>query len=343
MQRMMPALPSSYVLKVARPALAIALICLVTGSVGAAEPTFQWADDADHSVCDLKLGEQPVVRYMYAYDPSTDMTLHDTYKVYHHVFGPGTDQRITKGPGGEFTHHRGLFVAWNKTGYEGKSDDFWHCTKGAHQKHIRFIDRTADANGGTMTSEIHWNDAAGKPVIVEFRTVAVSKLGGEEQSPAGFGWKIDWSSRLESRRGTITLDGDRQHAGFQFRADQPVAEAKSGRYIRPAGFPEQPEAVQVDDRTDPTGHVNLNWFALTYPLGAERYTVQYCEDPSLPKPSRYSERPYGRFGAFFQTTLETDKPLTLRYRVNVSRGASPARQMLQKRYDEFVEHLKSGK
>lgn len=323
-------------------ALALAaLIAIIPGALFAAEPAFQWVDDEKKGECELKYGDQPVVRYMYAYDPSSEARLHETYKVYHHVFGPGTDQRITKGPGGEFTHHRGLFVAWNKTGYEGKTDDFWHCTKGAHQRHIRFVRSAADGKSASMTSEIHWNDAEGKPVIVENRTLAVSKLPGEEKSPAGFGWQIDWSSVLESRRGTITLDGDRQHAGFQFRADQPVAEAKSGRYIRPAGFPEQPDAVQVDDRKDPMGHINLNWFALSYPLGDNKYTIQYCENPELPKPSRYSERPYGRFGAFFQTTLAADKPLTLIYRVNVTRGDAPTRETLQKRYDAFVSYLKS--
>jgi hypothetical protein len=325
----------------ARLGLILAVLALGAASLSAAEPQFTWVDAPDQGTCDLKLGDQPVVRYMYAYDPSSETTLHDTYKVYHHVFGPGTDQRITKGPGGEFTHHRGLFVAWNKTGYEGKSADFWHCTKGAHQRHIRFVDRKADAQSASMTSEIHWNDADGKPVIVEMRTLAVSKLAGEEKSPAGFGWQIDWTSRLESRRGTITLDGDRQHAGFQFRADQPVAEAKSGKYIRPTGFPEQLDAVQVDDRKDPMGHINLNWFALNYPLGENQYTVQYCENPSLPKPSRYSERPYGRFGAFFQTTLEADKPLELVYRVNVTRGETPSRETLQKRYDAFVADRKT--
>jgi hypothetical protein len=318
----------------------LATLFATDASLLAADETFSWVEDADHKTCELRLGDQPVVRYMYAYDPSTKESLHDTYKAYHHVFGPGTGTRITKGPGGEFTHHRGLYVAWNKTGYEGKSSDFWHCTKGDHQKHIRFVDRSADAKRGAMTSEIHWADADDKPVIVEHRTLEVAKLAVDGQE--GHGWTIDFRSRLESRRGSITLDGDRQHAGFQFRADQPVAESKGARYVRPAGFPEQADAFQVDDRNAPEGHINLNWLTMTYELAGQRYNIQYCEDPALPKPSRYSERPYGRFGAFFKTTLEADKPLTLRYRVYVTTGDTPTREACQKRYDEFAAGLKAG-
>ena len=87
---------------------------------------------------------------------------------------------------------------------------------------------------------------------------------------------------------------------------------------------------------------------MSYPLAndkgvVEKYTVQYCEDPALPKPSRYSERPYGRFGAFFKTTLEADKPLTLRYQLNITRGDSPAPETLQAWYTDFTPSLKPTK
>jgi hypothetical protein len=119
-----------------------------------------------------------------------------------------------------------------------------------------------------------------------------------------------------------------------------VAKENSARYVRPAGFPEQETAFEVEDGKNPDKHVNLGWLAMTYPIGNERYTVQYCEDPSLPKPSRYSERPYGRFGAFFKAELTPEKPLTMTYRLLVTPGEPPARETLQKRYDEFSTSLK---
>ena len=51
-----------------------------------------------------------------------------TCKVFHHVFAPdGT--LLTKGLGGKFGHHRGLFLGWNQTKKKDKTYDFWHLNK----------------------------------------------------------------------------------------------------------------------------------------------------------------------------------------------------------------------
>jgi hypothetical protein len=326
-----------------RLARLVFVICLVAApfAVQAGEAEFHWTEDKEAGTADLLFGEQPVLRYMFAYDPSTPKRLEETYKVYHHVFAPGSKTILTKGPGGLYTHHRGLYVGWNKTTADGKLHDFWHCTKGDHLQHVKFLDRKGDAKSGSMTSEIHWADADNKPVISEVRTVTVAKLPVDAGS--GYGWQIDWQTKLTSQRGTISLDGDRQHAGFQFRADQPVAEKNLARYVRPQSFPDKPEAIEVDDKGDPPKHSNIPWVAMTFELEGQRYNVEYFEDPSLPKPSLFSERPYGRFGAFFKTQLEPEKPLVMRYRINITPGDTPSREAIQKRFDSFTAELKSAK
>lgn len=300
---------------------------------------FKWSDQPDAGTADLTFAGFPVLRYMYAYDSSTPERNEATFKIFHHIYGPGSTEPITKGFVAKslFPHHRGLFFAWNKTTAEGKTYDFWHCTKGAHQRHVKFLEKKGDERRGTMTAEIHWNDEEGKPVVVEERTISVEFLS-VDQSP-GHGWQIDFTSKLSSRRGTITFDGDRQHSGVQFRAAQPVEVAKNARYVRPAGFPEKPEAFEVDDKKDPEGHINLGWLTMSYELDGKRYNVQYCEDPALPKPSRFSERPYGRFGAFFKAQLEPEKPLIVRYRLFVTPGETPSREVMQKRFDAFAASL----
>jgi hypothetical protein len=295
---------------------------------------FHWKNDDKAGTADLFVGNQPVVRYVYAYDTSSPERIHDTYKVFHHVYGPGTNTIITKGPGGKYTHHRGLYVGWNKTSYDGGSSDFWHCTKGAHLKHAKFVEQAGDATHGRMTAEIHWNESEGKVVIVETRSVVVRK------EPTTGGWQIDWSSKLESRRGEITLDGDRQHSGFQVRADQAVAEKETARFLRPANFPQQPAAIQVGDTGNPPPHIDLGWFAMTYELGDKRFNIEYFDNPNLPKPSLFSERPYGRFGTFFKTKISPSKPLELKYRVIVSAGTTPSVDTIQARYQQFQTELK---
>lgn len=309
------------------------------------EARFVWRVDEKSGTADLVVGDQPVVRYMFAYDATSLESSLETYKVFHHVFGPGTKTLITKGAGGHFPHHRGLYVGWNKTSYDGGSADFWHCGVNLKavgpfdsQRHKKIISQEADANHGAMTTEVWWIDKNGLLIVLETRTISVSKFA--TGAAPGYGWQIDWSTKLESRRPVVTLDGDRQHAGFQFRAANDVSDKNPAHYVRPSGFPDKPAAFEVDDRKDPEGHINLGWLTMTYELDGRRFNVEYFEDPSLPKPSRYSERPYGRFGAFFKTEISRGRPLTMKYRVNVSTGETPARETIQKRYDAFVAGLK---
>lgn len=312
----------------------VVLASLIVGVPCLAADGFSWTTDEAAGTSDLTFDGKPVIRYMFAFDNSTKESTLETYKVYHHVFGPDSGRQITKGAGGKYTHHRGVYVGWNKTSFgDGKQYDFWHCKNGAHLRHIKFIEQKADADHGTMTAEIDWNDPEGKPVIREMRTISVSK------QPGLVGWKIDWSSTLESKVGAIKLDGDRQHAGFQFRAAQNVAETNGATFLRPADFPQQSEAIQVGDKGNPPAHINLNWFAESFELDHKRYTVEYFDNPNLPKPSLFSERPYGRFGTFFKTTLDGSKPLTLKYRLIVSEGDSPSVKAIQTRYDAFVDGL----
>ena len=89
-----------------------------------------------------------------------------------------------------------------------------------------------------------------------------------------------------------------------------------------------------------SSHIDLNWFAMTFELDSKRFTAEYFDNPNLPKPSLFSERPYGRFGTFFKTKIAGDKPLELKYRVVVSAGDAPAVDAIQKRYDQFLSELK---
>ena len=79
---------------------------------------------------------------------------------------------------------------------------------------------------------------------------------------------------------------------------------------------------------------------MSYDIDGKHYNVEYMEDPNVPKPSRYSERPYGRFGAFFDTKIDERHPLKMNYRLIVSEGKTPSQSEVQKRYDQFVSSLK---
>lgn len=297
---------------------------------------FQW-DEPHPGEYRLRLGEAPVISCMTAYDDSTPERREETYKVYTHVYGPKSGDLITKGPGGLYPHHRGIYLAWNKTIAGDRSYDFWHCPpkSGVHQRINGVPELKADPERASIKLAIDWNDGEGKPVVRESRELTVRA----QQEPVA-GWIIDVRSELTSQRGDLRLEGDRQHAGLQFRAPQEVAEKESARYVRPAGFPQEPEAHQVDDSGDPPRHIDLNWLTMTYATNGKQYSVEYFADPSLPKPALYSERPYGRFGSFFKTVLKGNTPLVLRYRFNISESGPDVQENIQRRYDAFVAGLK---
>jgi len=320
-------------MRFALPLIATVLALAPRTTAGEDSAGFRWVDHPEQGTSDLLYGGKPALRYMYAFDTSTPKRTIETFKVFHHVFGPGTEDLLTNGPGGLYPHHRGLFVGWRQTQFDGGEIDSWHCTKGVNQRHIRFLEQKADSAGGQMSAEISWNDGRGKPVINEIRSVSLVPF---RFSGGPLGWDIHWTSELRSRRGKIELKGDRQHAGFQFRAAQSVAESKSARFIRPNGFPQDPTAYEVDDRKNPNSLINLGWFAMSFPINGKQYTVAYFDDPTLPKPSYFSERPYGRFGTYFKTTLQPDAVLKMNYRLIVTPGAPPTRDAIDSLYSPWA-------
>src|SRR5690606_17367271 len=121
------------------------------------------------------------------------------------------------GPGGLYTHHRGLYIGFNKITYgDGRTCDTWHCTGKAYQSHEKFLEEQTSSDGGRHQVAIDWHGQEGEVFAREERELAVGRRDG--------GLMIDFRSRLVPVGvDQIQLDGDPQHAGFQFRAAQEVA------------------------------------------------------------------------------------------------------------------------
>jgi hypothetical protein len=119
----------------------------------------------------------------------------------------------------------------------------------------------------------------------------------------------------------VRIDGDPQHAGFQFRAHNDVDAYTTNEtiYVRPDGTGKPGETRNWDPQTR-MGPVNLPWNAMSFVLGEKRYTAAYLDHPGNPKEARFSEREYGRFGSYFEYTIEEDKPLTVNYRLWLQEG-----------------------
>lgn len=256
-----------------------------------------------------------MLRYQYkALDESSKEAREHTFKVYHHLFDPEGTRLVTKGPGGHYTHHRGLFYGFNKVSYgDNKKADVWHCTGDAHQSHEKILSSEAGPVLGRHRVLIAWHGPGKEVFAREERELTVYNTPG--------GRLIEFASKLVPTMVPVKLDGDPQHAGFHFRGDNEVdaITSKQTYYLRPDGQGKPGETRNWDPKTR-QGPVNLPWNAMSFVLGGRRYTVAYLDRPQNPKEARFSERDYGRFGSYFEYTLTADKPLLLDYRIWLQDG-----------------------
>ena len=82
--------------------------------------------------------------------------------------------------------------------------------------HQEFKDKSAKGNSASIVSLTHWMDGEKKPLMDEQRTMKITETG---DGPARM--MNDFESVLSARYGDISLQGDPEHAGVQYRpADQ---------------------------------------------------------------------------------------------------------------------------
>jgi hypothetical protein len=270
---------------------------------------YSWKDEPGKHL-DLMKGDKKIARYVYERMAPKDRER--TYKPFHHVYQADGEGFLTKGPGGKFTHHRGIYYGFSRcsaANAEGKKVrvDTWHC-KGGYQTHEKIVKSHADGNGAGHTVEIAWRVDDGSIFATEQRTLTFShRKDGSLQ--------VDFSSVLSTKQESVTLDGDPQHAGFQFRASNDVAakNAKQTYYVRPKdGKDAQGKTKNWPANKDMT---NLPWKAQSVVVEDQRYFTVYLDHPDNPKPSFYSERDYGRFGSYFKSQATPKKPVKIKYRL----------------------------
>lgn len=264
-------------------------------------------------LCDGRI----VGRFMYEYDKSTPAKLLETYKPYLHVFDAEGKAPITKGMGGDYTHHRGILIGWMKIGFNGKTYDRWHM-KGGEQVHQKFAAQNADASQATLTSLVNWNDENGKPIIEEERTMIFRR------APAPAYVLIDFSSKIKAPNGDIVLDGDPEHAGIQFRPANEVDRTKT-------------VYTYAGENVDPKKALDLAWVGECFALNGKSYSAVEMNHPDNPKGTRTSAyRDYGRFGMFPKTSIKSGESFTFKYRFLVAEGEMPSAEVIQKTCNEFT-------
>ncbi len=309
---------------------ALACVCLASVlSAPAAVAAFELKDTAGKHL-DVVLDGRIVARWMYAYDNSSPERLHETYKPYLHIFSAEGAKPITKGAGGKYSHHRGIFCGW-KVNVAGKTYDFWHILKDLNgcrknfgkpshlMLHQKVLDRKDAADQASFTALIHWNDPASNALIEEARTMTFTRR------PAPAIIQVDLVTRLKAVAGDAKFGGDPEHAGCQYRPANEV-DAKKTQYLFPAGV------------TDVKKERDLPWAACRHTIEGKTYSVLHVNHPDNPKGTVYSAyRDYGRFGAFPKFAIKKGGTQVLRYRFLILQGNLPTQAMLEKEADAFAK------
>jgi len=283
---------------------------------------FSWVD-TEGEYMDLLYNGKKTVRYVYErMDPENREA---TYKPFHQVYNAEGTDFITKGAGGKFTHHRGIYFGFSKCKFttpDGKEAnvDSWHC-KRAYQTHEEVLESAAGEDSAMHKLRIHWQTDEGLVFIKEERQMTFAPLEG--------GVMVDFNSTLSTDLDEVVLDGDPQHAGFHFRASNEVNDETAGQtyYIRPkSGKGEPGKTINWNKNDEDLKVTNVPWKAMSFVVGGERYTVLYLDHPSNPKPARYSERPYGRFGSYFVSAVNPESSLSVQYRLHIRKGEMTAEE-----------------
>lgn len=277
---------------------------------------YHW-QDASTGETDLVFGK-PVLKYVHpTLDDTSPATREQTYKPFHHVYSPDGSRIVTKGPGGKYTHHRGLYFGFNRISYGpdfAEKCDVWHCKAPAYQNHEQVSAKEEGFVLGRHRLAIGWHGAKGEKFAAEEREVGVYNVAG--------GQFIDFASRVSTVDGPIKLDGDPQHSGFHFRADNEVADktAKQTYFLRPDGKGGPGETRNWDAKKVDPKAVNEPWKVMSFVLGDKRYSVLRIDHPENPGEDRSSERDYGRVGGYFEYVVTKDAPLKVKYRIVLKDG-----------------------
>ena len=258
-----------------------------------------------------------VAAYLTANDVSTPARAHETYKPYLRIVDPVDGQAITKGPGGTYTHHRGIFFGWIRVGLEGQKLDLWSMGSG-RQVHTGFKSQAIDHGLARLVSTIDWNDKKGRLILSEERTMELSPLA----TPGLL--RVDFLTTVKAEAGDLALEADPEHGGVHYRAPQEVDTTKTNYFF--------PVAKPV-----PHKDLDYPWVGMTYALRDQMFGVVEIDHPANPRGTRWSAyRDYARFRAYPHANLKKGDTLTLKYRFLISRGALVSTEFIQSEQATFT-------
>ncbi len=236
-------------------------------------PAFKWENTPGKHL-DLLFDGKRVFWYDYELDNRFEKgkTLTALNKPFYHIYDLQGENKITNGPEeGVWSHHRGIMIGWRNVGFKGENLSFWGMEDLTVQKHIEFKKSIAGPVLAQTEALIQWNDSTGNTIIEERRQATIYRQSAPDIL------LIDFTSSLKAVKGPVTLDGNADHGGVQFRAHNDVAEGAPGAKKATYYFHQ--------DSIDPVEDYNLPWVAMSYGLNSKTYSILQMDNPGNPQPT----------------------------------------------------------
>jgi hypothetical protein len=299
--------------------LVCACIVALAGEIVAAD--FAVKEEAGKHI-DISYKGRLLTRFMTARDDSTPELTHDTYKTYMHVvdpLDPKAERFITKGPGGKFTHHRGIFIGFSKAKVGEHGGDWWHCRNDERLAYTSILEQDAKDDQLRLVVGVNW--VKGDIVCLSEKREFVIHKPAEDGA-----FLIEQISHLTAVAGDAELKGDPEHAGCQFRPHNDVSLNQSAKYLAAGN-------AEVGNK----GQRDIPWVAESFKLYDNDYLIQHMSSPDLPKGTIYSAyRDYGRFGVYWVDSIPKGETHSYRFGFYISPGTLPSDPApLQARWESF--------
>ncbi len=296
----------------------LASLGYVSGDPTITPPKISMVLNKAANVLDVAIADRRLARFEFSFDDSSKERRLETYKPFLHVFDKSGKRLITKGPGGRFTHHRGIFLGFSRVRLGDEHYDLWHMKEGVQrQAAIQWKEGAV----GEFTSKVNWSANDGEVILKEDRRFRFLT------PPAGAYALIEMHSELTAVAGDLTMGGDPEHAGAQFRPADDIVDKETVYTFHADGI-------------DPKKDLDLPWVNETFRLktGKAKQSVVFLNHPSNPKGTKFSAyRDYGRFGAFPEFKIKKGDTATLRYRWIISSGTMLDKEVIEKAHADFTK------
>ena len=302
---------------VRRRGLVLAACLLAAGGRGAGAVTARY--DKQHGRVDVAQDNSPVLRYNFATVPVPERLKGRKYAearsdYIHPLYGPSGEVLTVDYPG-DHPHHRGIYWAWPEVYYKGAKRDL-HALQGVFARPSRLVRAEGGTAEATIEAESTWKWGDAEPIVKERAVIRVHRSDGDG------GRRVDLEFRFTALVDGVAVArrGQTLYGGLNMRTTLHAGQ-KITHHTDPAGARPRRNWGQIVGV--PAGGKGPVGIAILEHAANPDYPGEWVQFPKIDWLQPTFPAKGGKFA------LSKDKPLVLRYRLWIRRGAASDEQLAE--------------